>query len=95
MAGKRWQTAPQHLCNRHGRMPAYPRPIASSLVYECFLNAYYVGAVSLLTIAVSAEKEAWHDHPAKTRVVNGRPPSSGPLEQWRILLVSGSNFCGW
>lgn len=56
---------------------------------KCFLNAFYVGAVSLVTIPVTAEKEAWHDHLAKTRVVHGRPASSGPMEQWRILSGFG------
>ncbi len=61
---------------------------------KCVLNGFYIGAVSFFTIPLTAEREAWHDHVIKTRVVRGRPANTGSPEAWRILGGFG-RYCGW
>jgi uncharacterized RDD family membrane protein YckC len=58
---------------------------------KCILNAFYIGAVSIVTIPSTEQKEALHDRLVKTRVVRGRTASSSP-PLGRILTAFGVQY---
>jgi hypothetical protein len=55
-------------------------------------NVFYLGFISLVTIAVTTKKQALHDFAAKTLVMRGQPATGGSLEPWRILAAFGIPF---
>jgi uncharacterized RDD family membrane protein YckC len=87
--GKRLLTI--YVTDRAGRRLGLGRSLARSFAKDIF-SSFYLGFVSLITIAVSTKKQALHDYAAKTLVVNGRPSMGGSLELWRIVAAFGIQF---
>jgi hypothetical protein len=87
--GKRFLTI--YVTDEAGRRLGLGRSLARSFAKDIF-NSFYLGFVSLITIAVSTKKQALHDYAAKTLVVHGRPSMGGSLELWRIVAAFGIQF---
>jgi uncharacterized RDD family membrane protein YckC len=88
--GKRLLTI--YVTDRAGRRLGLGRSLARSFAKDIFNSLFYLGIVSLVTIAVSTKKQALHDFAARTLVVQGRPPIGGSLEFWRILAAFGIQY---
>jgi uncharacterized RDD family membrane protein YckC len=87
--GKRLLTI--YVTDEAGRRLGLGRSLARSFAKDIF-NSFYLGFVSLITIAVSTKKQALHDYAAKSLVVHGRPSMAGSLELWRIVAAFGIQF---
>ena len=59
---------------------------------KCFFNGFYVGALSIFTIALDPQRQALHDKVAKTRVVRGRPAGSSQIQIRQILTAFGLTY---
>jgi uncharacterized RDD family membrane protein YckC len=53
------------------------------------LSVFWVGLISVITIAVSSQRKGVHDFVARTLVLRGRPVPGGTLEPWRIVVFVG------
>ena len=72
-----------------GRRLSLGRSLGRSFT-KCVLNSSYIGAISILMISLTQEKEALHDQVVKTRVVRGR--LGGSPEVWRIVSAFGIQY---
>ena len=79
-----------HVTDKAGMRLGIFRSLVRSFT-KCILNACYIGAVSILTIPSTKQKEALHDHLVKTRVVRGRTASASPQAS-RILTAFGIQY---
>jgi uncharacterized RDD family membrane protein YckC len=79
-----------HVTDAAGRRLTLGRSFGRSFA-KCLFNGFYVGAMSIFTIAFDEQKQALHDVVAKTWVVRGRP-ASGPIEIWRVLAAFGITY---
>ena len=79
-----------HVTDTGGRRLGIGKSLVRSFT-KCILNAFYIGAVSLVTIPSTEQKEAWHDHLVKTRVVRGRV-ASGSFPASLILTAFGIQY---
>jgi len=78
-----------HVTDTAGRRLGLGKSLVRSFT-KCLLNAFYIGAVSIVTIPSTEQKEALHDRLVKTRVVRGRAASSLPAS--RILTAFGIQY---
>jgi uncharacterized RDD family membrane protein YckC len=80
-----------HVTDAAGKRLSLSRSLGRSFA-KCLFNGFYVGAISIFTIALDAQKQALHDKVAKTRVVRGRPAVSGAIEMCWALAALGITY---
>ena len=80
-----------HVMDKAGRRLSLGRSLGRSFA-KCLFNGFYVGAISVFTIGLDAQKQALHDVVAKTQVVRGRPAASRPIEIWWVLAAFGITY---
>ena len=75
-----------HVTDAAGRRLSVARSLGRSFC-KCFFNGFYVGALSIFSVALDPQRQALHDKVAKTRVVRGRPMGSGPIQIRHVLSL--------
>jgi uncharacterized RDD family membrane protein YckC len=74
-----------------GRRLGIARSLGRSFC-KCFFNGFYVGALSIFTIALDPQRQALHDKYTKTRVVRSRPTGSGAIHIRQVLAAFGITY---
>lgn len=80
-----------HVTDAAGRRVSSARSLGRSFS-KCLFNGFYVGALSIFTIALDPQRQALHDKVAKTRVLRGRPAGSGPIQIPQAVVAFGITY---
>lgn len=80
-----------HITDAAGRRLSISRSLSRSFC-KCLFNGFYIGAVSILTVALDPERQALHDKVAKTRVVRGRPAGCNTIQIRHVLAAFGITY---